>query len=126
MDAVIVAGENDSTWALTATPTHPNQRATTAQRRADRDERVVERAVQRDISRINRLGSRGVRAEARHGTESFRHGTVPFRPGGAKPGAFLKAVRCATCNLARRLGPLPPWAPIGPQPDCKCESDSFV
>ena len=115
MDAVIVAGESDSDLGSQSDADPPPP--TTAQRRTDRDERVVERAVQRDISRINRLGSRCVRAEIHHGTDPFRHGTVPFRPGGAKPGAFLKAVRCATCNLARRLGPLPPGAPIGPHPD---------
>ena len=118
MDAVIVAGEDDSDLGSQSDADPPPP--TTAQRRTDRDERVVERAVQRDISRINRLGSRCVRAEIHHGTDPFRHGTVPFRPGGAKPGAFCKEVRkvrCATCDLARRLGPLPPGAPIGPHPD---------
>ena len=57
MDAVIVAGENDSDLGSQSDADPPPP--TTAQRRADRDERVVERAVQRDINRINRLGSRG-------------------------------------------------------------------
>ena len=93
MDAVIVAGENDSDLGSQSDADPPPP--TTAQRRADRDERVVERAVQRDINRINRLG---VRAEVRHGTDPFRHGTVPFRPEPSrKPGGFFKAVRCATC-----------------------------
>ena len=122
MDAVIVAGENDSDLGSQSDADPPPP--TTAQRRADRDERVVERAVQRDISRINRLGSRGKRAEVPwHRSVPPWHRSVPP---GAKPGAFFKAVRCATCNLARRLGPLPPWVPIGPQPACKCEYDGFV
>ena len=71
----IVAGENDSDLGSQSDADPPPP--TTAQRRADRDERVVERAVQRDISRINRT--------PRSAMAPIRSAMAPFRSARAEP-----------------------------------------